>query len=862
MFLKQHRDSSIDPTSTSKTTKPQIVTFLCLIILHTIFWWLFELYSNELYAFLVISIFVTLGIDFSEYLIPNKPKTYRAIWGGAFHAVFLVMLPKYALLAVCLNFVGFWTTVQVLNTPWEVSCLIVSNFIGWAGCYFYYQYWFPAIGYPDDVKYIKTYFGDSFYYYQLLLAIVLGYWMSRVALIAKGNENKARMIYEQNLLTLNKNLEETNQKLFKANKELQEALSEKENFILRFSHEIRNPLNSLLGNVDLCQEYAEDEQSRQMLSEAKVSGEILLQLLNNILDTAKVSANRLDLSMLYQDIRSFLERAWVVCSEIIRRKKLYGCLSVNINVPEIVEFDSHRLMQILINTVSNASKFTDHGYVKVFVDFEEGPEICPEDMKPKHADSYGQIEDCRNRTEQLIMLNQDEFLEYPEQRYESLSTGKKKFTEDRDFHVKRTREDSIHTPRKPDIMLKERGFTPDRANEGPKDGYLRLEIVDTGCGIKKNDLEMLFTKFSQVSDESSKRQIGTGLGLWITKEIVELMKGKIEVFSVPNHGTVLVMMLKCKSGQQLPRAQNHSQANAQIPMCALIKRALVVEDIPYNQEINCKFLRKCGVEEIFEASNGAEALALYTEKGREYFDLILMDIDMPVMDGKIATMLIRLHEANNEWRPTPVVFLTAFSEAKMQKELLDPNGVYKADRFLSKPTSQDIIKRTLVEIAEKLQQRKRKLQHNATHNLRGQPNDLGFGVDKLVLLIDDDPSNLSILSKMLVKCGYRALEASNAKEALELYDENCRNVNLVLTDCEMPGMNGIGVTKEIIARHRRAQLDQSLVIYGITGNVVPEHKLECLKAGMRDVLEKPITFDTLRTLILRSNNIFHDIIRY
>ena len=837
----------------SDDLKTNLITIFSFVILHTAFWWFFEFYSGKLYAFMMGTSFV-LALAYSlDHLRPNRPNYVKVIALGAFPTMLAWLLPKYSFFAICANFLSFWTNALASGLQ-EVYIYLLSNVFGWAGCYIYYQYWNTIDGFEDEddshPKHIKIFFDNPLHLYQLLLGIIICYVLSQFFVKAKQEQILVHLNNEQTLRSLNKELEAANHKLFQTNKELKDALQEKENFILRFSHEIRNPLNSLLGNVDLCQEFAENGESKQMLREAKVSGEILLQLLNNILDTAKVSAGRLDISLHYQNIREFLERAWIVCSEIIRKKKLYGCLSLDANVPNFIEFDTHRLMQILINTVSNASKFTEHGHVKVFVEYEEGTEIRVEDMKPRHADSFDKPEESGPTL--ADELNEEEFNEKPLRNYETLSPLKKKFTSnregsyikfDQDLNERKTLlvADVTLATYHPRTLSKKVNSLID----GPKDGYLRLEVIDTGCGIKKRDLEAIFGKFSQVHEESSKRQIGTGLGLWITKEIVELMKGKIEVFSVPNHGTVLVIMFKCKSDQP---TQPSSLPQTPIDLTlSMIKRVMVVEDILYNQEINCKFLQKCGVEEIAVTNNGKEALDLYIQKGEGHFDLILMDIDMPVMDGKEATKRIRQHEAENQLKPTSIVFLTAFSESKLQKELLDPHGVYKANGFLSKPTSQDIIKRTLDEQRSKIQQ----MRHNVL-NLSHSNINSNFPEQK-VLLIDDDPYNLSIVSKMVTKCGFKPLEALNGREALELYDRYWGEISLVLTDCEMPIMDGIKVTQEILAKQKRSLRGRKPEVYGLTGHVEAEYQKRCLDAGMKGVLEKPITIDEVRELLLRVN---------
>lgn len=175
------------------------------------------------------------------------------------------------------------------------------------------------------------------------------------------------------------------------------------------------------------------------------------------------------------------------------------------------------------------------------------------------------------------------------------------------------------------------------------------------------------------------------------------MGGKIDA---PNQGTALVVMIKSKVSPQTINSSAPKHLTAVNPIqhgSDAIQRVLIVEDIPFNQEIHQKLLNKCNVQEIVIANNGQEALDIDTMKKPQYFDLILMDIDMPVLDGKTTTKKIRQFERERGWIPTSIVFLTAYSEAKTQSKLLNPNGEYRANGFLSKLVSLEAIQRTLRE---------------------------------------------------------------------------------------------------------------------------------------------------------------------
>ena len=821
-----------------------------------------DFYTKQVYFMLMTMCLLSILILWLEFKKSKLLQPVSAILMGAVPPMMIIFMPNNLLLIFTMQFVslnyGFnelkWDHLWILFGSHTLSAIV---------CYLY------VFKMTNDSEFlmIKTFFEDASHIYQLVLCFGFNYIGLIMSSADKYLKMKTQKLTESKLLQLNTELEEANRKLQNANKELQEALQEKENFILRFSHEIRNPLNSLLGNIELCNEQATDNELEQMLKDAKVSGEILLQLLNNVLDTAKVATGRLEVSLGSQNIRSFLERAWVICSEIIRKKRLQGSLSVNMNVPEVLEFDHHRLMQILINTISNAAKFTDKGQVKMHVDFLEGAEIKKEDMLPKYG-IFPQSQEVFTTD-----INGEDFEEKPGS-FDSLTLNHK------NFHQKRTmcsqanleiplfernffkNDDRQNNLRKIDVLSKKTLMERINHYQSPKEGYIRFEIVDSGCGISKECLENMFKKFQQANNDSSKRQIGTGLGLWITKEIVEMMKGKIEIYSKPNKGTSIVIMIKSRPAPlptmsiKYPRLQAPSSQKIFMTPSS-VGRVLIVEDIAYNQEINKKFFIKCGIEDITIASNGQEAVEIFLKMGPLYFDLILMDIDMPIMDGKTSVKIIRREEKERGWVPVNIIFLTGFSEAKTQKEVLNEKGEYRANGFYPKPASLETIRRivknfvssnkeTHLTEAVKTETPLKKTDTQISTQKTSLPRS-----DSLVLVVDDDSFNLAMVTKMLKLCKINTLEARNGQEAIQIYEENWKRISCILMDCEMPVLDGLEATQRILAKHnqRAALLGKRMSIYGLTGHVGREYRERCLEVGMKDVLEKPIKIEVLSTLL-------------
>lgn len=220
-------------------------------------------------------------------------------------------------------------------------------------------------------------------------------------------------------------------------------------------------------------------------------------------------------------------------------------------------------------------------------------------------------------------------------------------------------------------------FTPEggcielRAGRDEATKLAVLECADSGIGIPAAMLPKLFNRYSKASREGTRGEAGTGLGLVITRELVEAHGGKLLIASREGQGSTFTI--------QLPLALNLVAKPAPTlqpaPGAARSLRVLVAEDNPANQKLITYILEKAG-HQVQTARNGLEALRLVqSQAGR--FDVVLMDIEMPEMDGRVATSTIRTLEAERQWPATPIIALTAHNEPAEQKQIMSSgfNGI-------------------------------------------------------------------------------------------------------------------------------------------------------------------------------------------
>jgi PAS domain S-box-containing protein len=450
------------------------------------------------------------------------------------------------------------------------------------------------------------------------------YWQEAEAkLLQQIADQLAIAIHQANLFeNLQQELSERKQaeaRLLESNQELARATRLKDEFLASMSHELRTPLNAILGMSESLQDGVfgsiNDRQKKSIMTVEK-SGKHLLALINDILDLSKMEANKFNLEFTDISIQSLCQNSLLFIKELANRRQI----RLNTQLPEQlkqlnIRVDDLRFRQVLINLLSNAVKFTP-----------EGGSI---------------ILDVRILVEQPEDVNS--------------------------------------------LLVQ-----PAMNTDSSQGSIIAFSVIDTGIGIATEDMDKLFQSFVQIDSSLSRQYAGTGLGLSLVKRIVEMHGGTVSVQSEVNRGSCFTVYLPFNPITAIASSPPPSIVYPlttdltpdEIQEIKPQTSILLVEDDLGNIETMTTYLQSRGYR-IVVAENGRQAISLLEGYAKElvqtqYPDIILMDIQMPGMDGFEATMHIRQIP---DYANIPIIALTALAMPEDRQRCLDA-GV---NQYMTKP---------------------------------------------------------------------------------------------------------------------------------------------------------------------------------
>ena len=381
---------------------------------------------------------------------------------------------------------------------------------------------------------------------------------------------------------------------------------------------------------------------------------------------------------------------------------------------------------------------------------------------------------------------------------------------------------AIKFTEKGDVLVTARS---ERAYEKDGENYqdIAIAVRDTGIGISTQKLSSIFESFTQADSSTTRKYGGTGLGLTISRHLAELMGGSLGVESVPGQGSTFTLRLPLKIIDAQPPITFDSKP--------LLREVLVVDD----NETNCRLMR--GIFEYlqipcqicFSGPDALVAIAQALKKG-EMFDLIITDHQMPVMDG---ITLVREIKKMLQGQTEPIILMFSSLEKTLYQKEAEKIGI---DKFLNKPVKLQDLERLLSTIFRK------------TFG-SGKPPDKAPEIEKLsettrILVVEDDPLNMLLISEVLRKMGVEVIKATNGREALEILSYECPS--LIFMDVNMPVMDGFTATRLI---RRLPWPNNSVPIVALTADAMKEDRERCLKEGMNDYVSKPFRLEEISFIL-------------
>jgi len=499
--------------------------------------------------------------------------------------------------------------------------------------------------------------------------------------------------------------------LKKSNLKAEAASRAKSDFLANMSHEIRTPMNAIIGMTYLTLKTELTHQQHDYLEKIGISARALLELINDVLDFSKIEAGKMELEQTEFNLDTLIDKVIILSYEKIASKDIEIFLDIDQHIPKVLVGDPVRVAQIFSNLLSNAAKFTDKGNIEI--------------------------------SAKTISRDQNILLE--------------------------------------------------------------CAVSDTGIGMSKEQIALIFKKFTQANTSTTREYGGTGLGLAICAQLVELMGGDIWVKSHDGHGSTFTFTLALgyREGHDLIPPKDRVPANLRH------MKVLVLVESERLQEILSTQL--AALELIAESTSNPHNLSPF---GLVIADFKLLNDISKERDAIFSELLTS---------QTPLIIMASINDTIEANERIKE---FPKACLMTKPASASTFYDTIEKlVAPKSNQLSASPDSSASnHNFK----------DIRVLLVEDNSFNQLVASEILKQVGVEVTTANNGEEAVRLVQENV--YDLVFMDIQMPLMDGWVATKTI---RKLGGNYTKLPIVAMTANVMPSDMKKSLATGMDDHINKP-----------------------